>query len=145
MSDEILAMKSIGELFSDLSIRPDRIFHLGTQGNPEAPAQDLVGAIEDFPEEIFLAIGVTLNSLNSLDDSLTDLLEFLESEDKRGFLVEFGTPVPRFHTNGSPDYAFSWGTYSVTWIYAETYQEACEKAVEWRNQYIDSKEKENAN
>jgi len=65
------------------------------------------------------------------------IFDHLMDNDKSGFLVKFATPVPQNIKDGS--HSMSWGYYAAKWIYADTYQEACEKALAWRCQFVESK------
>lgn len=88
--------------------------------------------MEDEPDRIWEEIGI--EPPYDLDDEGL-IFEHLTDNQKFGYLVKFATPVPQDITADS--HRLSWGYYSIKWIYAESYEQACEKALDWRQEFID--------
>lgn len=57
------------------------------------------------------------------------IYEWLSGENKLGFLVKFATPVMK--PTGHSSRSYSWGRYTTTWVYAQSVDEAIDKAIVW--------------
>ena len=57
------------------------------------------------------------------------IYEWLTTSGRLGFLVKFATPV--MTPTGSNSRSFSWGYYSTTWVYADTFEAAIDKGMKW--------------
>lgn len=135
--------KELSGYFFDNSIRPEQIIHLGTQcvHDFDEWESDLSDLFADYLEDICEAIGI--EPTEELDDDMTNLPSFLVDSGKPGFLVRFATPVPKqFYSSGG--YSWSWGHYTTKYIYGDTYEEACKKAMKWQADYIATKRAESA-
>lgn len=137
MSMERPINKIIESMYED-NIRAEVIIHVPTMlAHDSFPDAAREAFMEDDPDTVWEAIGI--EPPYDLDDEGL-IFEHLMDEGKTGFLIRFATPVP---TDIEADHhSLSWGFYSMHWIYSETYQEACEKALEWREQFIERKRKE---
>lgn len=56
----------------------------------------------------------------------SEFLGWLLDNDRFGFLLKFATPVR--DSNGN---SFSWGCYTMKWVYGDTLDEALEKGFAW--------------
>jgi hypothetical protein len=135
--------REMQELFFDNSIRPEEIIHLGLQCIDDYSWPN--AAEEAFEDDFYLvwnAIGIPPPREN--DDEKWAIAEHLaHNNNKRGFLIKFATPVPTgFSENGYS--TNGWGYYATKWIYADSFDAACEEAGRWHKEYIDRKRKEEA-
>lgn len=125
------------DMMFENNIRAEAIIHI-----PTMLAQDYWPDIareafmEDEPDRIWEEIGI--EPPYDLDDEGL-IFEHLTDNRKFGYLVKFATPVPQDIEAYS--HRLSWGYYSMKWIYAESYEQACEKALDWRQEFIDRKRK----
>lgn len=119
--------------FADRNIRAEHIINIGTMCWDESSwASEVSDAFDqDFPE-IFEAIGKEAPD----DESKEFLSTYFLDYGLTGFLVKFATPIPQNIQHGV-GYTHSWGYYTTHWIYAETYAEACSKAIEWQEEYLE--------
>lgn len=136
-----MTTREISETFFDVSIRAELIIHIGTQLLDGCTSDAVEEAFNDDWSQIWEALGCRPTEDGESD--MEDVSYYLRNQvEKQGYLVKFATPVPhRFTEHG---YAFSWGYYTSSWIYAETYEEACQKAIEWQAEYVERKRKEEA-
>lgn len=118
--------------FFDLCIRPDVILHLGTCCTdcwPDAARE----MFEESSDEVWKAMGlVHPDEEDDCEDFWTDILRVYK---RHGWLVQFTTPVVRYSAKGTG--SFSWGHCQIFWLYGETYEDVCEKAVAWVEKYHD--------
>lgn len=118
------------EQLYDANVRAEEIIHLGTQCLGDNAASVIDDALNQDWDGIWAAIG--------RGEPQGDELDFVAEHivDKRifGFLVQFATPVPKHITDDS--YSFSWGWYHTRWIYADSFDDACQQALVWRTDYI---------
>ena len=121
----------ISNEFFNQSIRIEQIIHIGTMCMDDAWPEIAKEAFER--EEVWVAIGI-----EEPDDVSTEAWgEAIRDACKLGFLVQFATPVPEnFYERG---YSFSWGWYSTKWIYDESFESACKKAMEWRDEFVEKR------
>jgi hypothetical protein len=119
------------------SIRAEVIIHLATMlAQDSFPGIATEAFMEEDPEPLWESIGI--EPPYDLDDPGL-IFDHLMDNDKSGFLVKFATPVPQNIKDGS--HSMSWGYYATHWIYADTYQEACEKALAWRQEFYKKRKK----
>jgi hypothetical protein len=138
---QTMNMNKIRENFFDNCIRPEAIIHLGTQCLDNNSWPDVAkDAFQDDFENVWEAIGIDPPA-EDVDD-IEIIEEHLRHNKKYGFLVQFATPVPTDIKENC--YSLSWGYYTTQWIYADTYESACEKAVQWQADYINGKRKKAA-
>lgn len=129
-----MEMRDIQEEFFNNSIRPEKIIHLGTQCIDDCSwTDDAEEAFMNDFERVWEAIGIS--PPEEEPDELWAIAEHLLHGKKNGFLIQFATPMPRNITKGG-SYSFSWGAYTTHWVYADSFEIACEKAIEWKNEYI---------
>lgn len=131
--------KKIIEYFYDNSIRAEKIIHLGIQCIDEL-SPDVKEEFKYDYNEISSALG--LESPDLLDGDDEDISSLFIESGKLGFLIKFATPVPKFYSDNSDSYSFSWSFCRMEWIYGETLEEACKKAIEWKEVYINSEKQE---
>ena len=109
------------------------ILNLGIQCMEDCFADHAEDCINSDWEEIWAAVGIEPPHPDESDNE--DIAYHLQACGKSGYLVRFATPIPRDITTSS--FRFSWGMYTTQWIYSETIQDACNKAIEWRRGYIE--------
>ena len=125
------------DMMFENNIRAEAIIHIPTMLAQYAwPDIAREAFMEDEPDRIWEQIGI--EPPYDLDDEEL-IFEHLTDNRKFGYLVQFATPVPLDIEADS--HHLSWGFYSMKWIYAETYEQACEKAVEWRQAFVETKRK----
>lgn len=131
-------MESIRNQFFDNDIRPEKVIHLGTMCLGEDWPDISEDAFDDDRDEILNALGLaSAGDDDDLPEELWELGQLLESRAKLGWLVLFATPVPRtFSENG---YSFSWGHYATQWIYGESFEDCCVKAVKWHAEFVEGR------
>ena len=129
-----MKMTKIEEEFFDNSIRAESIVHIGTQCLDDYSWSDAAEEAfqQDF-ERVWPALGI--HPPEEDEDELWAISEHLKDHNKSGFLVQFAAPIPKFMDSDS--YTCSWGYYTTEWIYAETYDAVCEKAIKWRKEYLE--------
>ncbi len=120
------------ELF-DSSVRASSIVHIRSMlvGNPASEVWEL---FESDIDDICDAMGVELPEY--VANNKWDICYFLIScKEAQGLLVKFDTPVPRdLQVNGS--YSSGWNRYYSKWFFANTMQDACEKALAWQEKVV---------
>jgi len=120
------------DMMFENNIRAEGIIHIPTMLAQDAwPDIAREAFMEDEPDQIWGEIGI--EPPYDLDDEGL-IFEHLTDNRKFGYLVKFATPVPQDITADS--HRLSWGYYSMKWIYAESYEQACEKALDWRQEFI---------
>ena len=123
------------DMMFDNSVRAEAIIHIPTMLAQDAwPEIAREAFMEDDPDPIWEEIGI--EPPYDLDDEGL-IFEHLTDNRKCGYLVKFATPVPEDIKADS--HRLSWGYYKMQWIYAESYEQACEKALDWRQELIDKK------
>ncbi len=121
--------EKIMRAFIDNDIRPEVIVHLGLQCFDEYSWPDPVEeAFEEDFDEVWEAIGIAPPP--SDEDEKWAIFEHLVDHSKTGFLVKFATPALSSSASG-------WGSSITQWIYADTFEQACEKAIKWQRAYAE--------
>ena len=129
-------MQKISSEFFDRSIRVETLIHIGTMCVSDSWPSVAQDAFEESNEDVWQAIGIEEPHYSDADSWSEALIDAR----KTGYLVQFATPIPRdFYEDG---FSFSWGFYTLEWIYAETLEEACVKAIAWQEEFIEKKRKE---
>lgn len=120
------------DMMFDNNVRAEAIIHIPTMLAQDAwPDIAREAFMEDEPDRIWEEIGI--EPPYDLDDEGL-IFEHLTDNRKFGYLVKFATPVPQDITADS--HRLSWGYYSMKWIYAESYEQACKKALDWREKFV---------
>ncbi|MFQ2235051.1 hypothetical protein ACK32R_04980 [Aeromonas dhakensis] len=130
-----MTMHEIREEFFNAPLRPEVIIHLGTQCLDDTawPSQ-ASDAFSDDAEQVWEAIGISPPDEDA--EQKWAIESHLRRHKKWGFLVQFATPIPlNFDQNGE-GHSFSWGYYRLQWIYADSFELACEAAIKWQADYI---------
>lgn len=126
-----MGMQQIISDFFDSSLRVEKVIHLGTMCMDDIWPTAAMDAFEDDAEEVWEALG----SLAPDEASTEEWGEALRCMRKLGFLVQFATPMPRdFSDDGG--YSFSWGHYTTQWIYDDSFESACARALKWQEEFI---------
>ncbi|MBY5938021.1 hypothetical protein [Marinobacter nauticus] len=126
------------DMMNENSLRAESIIHLATMlAHEQWPEAAKEAFMEEEPERIWSAIGI--EPPYDLDDEGL-IFEHLMDHSKLGYLVSFATPVPQDINHES--WRLSWGYYRMKWIYADTYESACYKALEWREKFVSQKREE---
>lgn len=129
--------EAIIDMMFENSIRAEVIIHITTMLAQDAwPEIAREVFMEDDPDQIWETIG--LEPPCELDDEGL-IFEHLQDHRKFGYLVKFATPVPQ--DIEADHQRLSWGYYTMKWIYAESFDQACEQALDWRQEFIDRKRK----
>ncbi len=116
--------------FCDKSIRADEVLHLATMCmDPEAWSDVASEAFAQDADHIAAALEIP-----ELAEALEnwEIAERLQAGKRFGFLVQFSTPEPDFSSSGEV-ISFSWGWTRCGWIYADSYEAACQLAIKWRD------------
>lgn len=126
------------DMMNENSVRAESIIHLATMlAHDQWPDAAKEAFMEEEPERIWSAIGI--EPPYDIDDEGL-IFEHLMDHSRLGFLVSFATPVPQ--DIGHESWRLSWGYYRMEWIYADTYEQACEKALDWRQEFVDRRREE---
>lgn len=124
-------MKQTINDFFDSAIRAEKILHLGTMCMDDSWPDIASKAFEDDPDDVWAALGLAEPD----EISQEEWGEAIRDARKLGFLVQFATPVPdRFYDGG---YTFSWGHYTLHWIYDESFENACVRALKWQEEFVE--------
>lgn len=101
------------------------------EGSVDNPVEDLIDELLTTSPKRHHSLAALAQAANSCEeDGSTDLMgDFFSAEGLRGFAVQFATPVMTRVTATAR--TFSWGYYTSTWVYSETYEEAWALGVEW--------------
>jgi hypothetical protein len=136
--DEVkMTPKQIAEEFQGRSLRAEVIIHIGSMLADEWPESAKDAFSYDW-DEVFLDLGLKNEAEVGLEwDEYEEISEFLYNNGIFGFLVQFATPIPEDFT--AYGHSGSWGYYTMKWIYAETYEDACVAAMKWQDEYIEKK------
>jgi hypothetical protein len=127
--------------FIEKNIQPEKIFHLGTMcHDSDRWPDDVEDSFQQDFDEIFEALGIDAPEEPDDFDEIYMLCEHLTLNRKHGFLVQFATPVIKFLSEKS--FASGWHYYTQEWIYAETYEQACEKAIAWAEERYEQEKAE---
>ena len=125
------------DMMLENNVRAEAIIHLPTMLAQDAwPEVAEEAFMQEDPDEIWKAIGI--EEPYDLDDQGL-IHEYLRDERKWGYLVKFATPVPQ--DVEADHHRLSWGYYAMKWIYADTYEKACELALDWREEFVERKRK----
>lgn len=127
-----MSMTTMMREFVEGSIQMEAIIHLGSMCHDADRWSDI--ALEAFMEDseaIWEALGI---DAPEDEDDLEMITEKLTDEGIDGFLVKVATPVPKDVRDGS--WSLSWGSYTTEWLFAESYEECCKQAIDWRNALI---------
>lgn len=120
--------------FFDRSIRVEKLIHIGTMCMDEWAWPSIArDAFEDDAEDVWEALGLEEPEIQDT----SEWCEVLVDCRKVGFLIEFATPIPWEFSENS--WSSPWSCYHTKWIYGDTFEEACEKALEWQEEFIESK------
>ncbi|PHS64371.1 MAG: hypothetical protein COB09_08330 [Thalassobium sp.] len=132
-------MKEISTEFFDNSIRAELIVNIPSMLSDEDSPPDIIADnVYDDLDRTCAAMGIKPPSIHDIDDLGFWFSDLARRKGFNGFLVQFATPIP---TNIRQDggFSFSWGYYTTQWIYGDTYEEACAKAVEWAAGFVSEK------
>lgn len=126
-------MKQLMEKLREETVRIQRIILLGGATTDGAFSDDLNEFLDDEDEKTIEAcLGKIPDYVDieahgyARNDSIS---EWLYDAGKLGFLVQFATPV--MEPTGENSRSFSWGHYSIKWIYAETLDAAIDSGLKW--------------
>ena len=129
---------SLQTSMAELNVRPAAIIHLATMlSDCEAPPEILLESFDDDFDVVLEALGLGEESHQDFDAYL--LYDALSAVGKLEWLVKFEAPIPTAFYGADMDY--SWGFYTSTWIYGDTYNSCCQKALKWRNKFIEEQRK----
>ena len=121
-------MKQTINDFFDSAIRAEKILHLGTMCMDDSWPDIASESFEDDPDEVWAALGVAEPD----EASEEEWAEAIRDARKLGFVVQFATPVPdHFCFPGA-----------LHWIYDESFENACVRALKWQEEYIEQKRAE---
>ncbi|WP_105198991.1 hypothetical protein [Pseudoalteromonas sp. T1lg10] len=124
-------------------IRADKVICIAVQMIDEAIADDARDAFDEDTDKVFAALELPIEEWEKVYEEMNhcpslgyeEISYYLRQKGKQGFLVQFATPLPR-ELLKCGSYTFHWGYYARKWIYGDTMQEACEKALPWREEIV---------
>lgn len=121
------------------NVRAEEIFHLGSMLHASDLIPDVLKeALELDVDKILEAIGIEHDDDES---DLEDIPETIRESRKNGWLVRFSTPVPRFFVaEGKVKHALSWAHYANSWFYGEDFEQLCQEAIKWADDFIADRE-----
>lgn len=103
--------------------------------SPDRPAEDLLDDLQDESMKLHPSLTAVREAVNKTDKemgSLDALGDTLYWAGLLGLAVQFATPV--MTKTGKASYTFSWGYYSTTWVYADSYEDAWKLGLAWAEQ-----------
>ena len=124
----------------DSTIRAEMIIHIGCQMIDDALPSYVRDVFNDCGDEVWEALGLSAPDEGESANEL-ELSDYLCDNRKQGYLVQFATPVPKNFNEGQTMWSVSWGHFALGWVYGNSMQECCEKALEWRKTFIRECEK----
>lgn len=114
------------------------------EGSADGPLEDLLDDLcsgtrtwwADTCQAELAQLAKDVQELGDVDDAEEHLQELLftpKYRNMRGFIIQVGTPRPRYTASShSPhSYSYSWGSYFTHWFYGDTMEEAYKKASVW--------------
>ncbi len=132
--------KELNDMASEVGIRSDDIFHLGTAVVDCSLPPELSDFIEfEGIAKVFDILGIDKDIyLGDIEDpallprwDLVDLFtEAIYNSDKFGFMVRFMTPY--IDEDGE---ALGWGITTDKWFYGDTMEDILKDAVKWASEY----------
>lgn len=137
-------MKEIIERLWEGNARVERVILLaGALASEDDIPSDLDDFLDDEDDEtIEKCLGKIPDwvSGKSMDRKI-DIAQWLIETGRLGVLIQFATPIMTPLDEGAM--SFSWGSYTTTWFYADTIDEAIDKGLAWVKE-CRSKENEEA-
>lgn len=139
-----MAMNTMMEKLIDASLVADRVIYLAGALSGDSLPDDLEAFFNDEDDETIEKCLGTIPEWVDVDANGYSLAEsvssWLSDENKLGFLVRVTTPVMKPLKGGIRTY--SWSSFYLTWVYAETMDGALEQGLAWaekRRAYEDKK------
>lgn len=135
--------KIIKTLFEE-NLRAETIVHLASMCFSDGFSLIATETFEYDSEEVWEALGLTEERNRLVEEEGDDLYndeieEMLSKHKKFGFLVKMATPIPtKFHGDGGYS-TCGWGSYTTKWFYAEMLEEIFERAVKWKDDFIEER------
>ena len=122
--------KEITEYFSENCLRLEKIIHIASMCCSRSLPPIAEDAFNDDWDDVCRAIGIDPpdNYIGPYEMSAR-----LYALNKLGFLIQAATPILKFKSQASS--TSSWEYYTTKWIYAESLDEAIEKAKKWAFDY----------
>jgi hypothetical protein len=125
-------MKEIIERLWEENARVERVILLaGALASEDDIPSDLDDFLDDEDDEtIEKCLGKIPDwvSEKSMDRKI-DIAQWLIETGRLGVLIQFATPIMTPLDEGAM--SFSWGSYTTTWVYADTINEAIDKGLAW--------------
>lgn len=125
-------MKEIIDRLGEENARVERVILLaGALASEDAIPSDLDDFLDDEDDEtIEKCLGRIPDwvSEKSMDRKI-DIAQWLIETGRLGVLIQFATPIMTPLDEGAM--SFSWGSYTTTWVYADTINEAIDKGLAW--------------
>lgn len=122
----------------DNQVRAEEILHIGTMLHASEQLPDTLKEALDMDVDDILEV----MSLPAVDDDgeYTDPVDVIAEQRKNGWLVRFSTPVPEFYIHeGAVHHRRSWGHHANSWFYGDDYEQLCNEAIEWANQFFEER------
>lgn len=128
-------MKAIYDRLYNANARMGKVIFLAGAISGDVLSDELDDFLTDDLDAVVAAFGEiprrVENALDGIDreDRAAEFSDWLIGKGMLGFLVHFETPVMTYHKDDARSY--SWGYYSVKWVYGDSIDEAINKGMEW--------------
>lgn len=125
------------QVFSDGNIRVEKIIWLASEtSHADSPSEQFRDFL-DYAAEDCAALLFPDLSEDEAEEVLScaeEVLDLLNLDGRRGFLVQVATPVPQGFNKEGTSWRMSWGYYQTKWFYVEAIHDVVPKAKEWAEQ-----------
>lgn len=117
----------------DATVRIEQIIHFGcmlTDYSMPESVKELFEDVTPIVDDLFPDLPA--EGKQEIENGYFEIewfIDWINEKRRHGYGILFATPVMKPIGEGGRDY--SWGHYSTKWIYADTLEEAVDKAVLW--------------
>ena len=119
----------INTAFFNAKLCVSEIIHLSSMVVNENVSSKIEDVIESNGEEIWDALGVSVND----DYEISNLAHDIKTKfHKNGFLICVETPLPLSFNGSASNYSYSLGLMQSQWLYGETIDECYAMALTWK-------------
>jgi len=126
--------KTIASAMFHASIRTEKVFNLTTMmWVTDVFSSEITDTFNSDFVDMLAALGIDEGHLD-IEAELEEIAQCLVDFNIGGWLVQFATPIPNFHEDGSISH--TWGVYSTKWLYHEDFETLCGLAIDWKQKLV---------
>lgn len=102
------------------------------------PPSDLEEMIEDdiWDADMILAAAPWLKEMLDEGIEAEEVVSEMFNRGMKGFIAQVARPSPRDFSADGKSWTSSWGSTRIEWMYADTLDELCVKAIEWGEKIV---------